>query len=218
MDNGWIKLHRKLLENPLIQKPQWAWLWVVLLLLASHKENKFMWNGNILVIKEGQFITGKDKLSKLSGISKTTIERILNYLEKEGQIGQQKTTKYRLITIVNWKDYQQVDNKRTTNGQQTDTIKNDNNDNNRYRDPLILKKLPEDVINELIEKFKCDQSQVKTKANSLFDYCEAKGKKYKNYKAFLSNALRKDFGERPPKEKVPIYEVENGIAKLKGYK
>lgn len=123
MDNGWIKLHRKILYNPIAKNGLYAWLWIVLLLKAGHREDKFMWNGGILDLKPGQFITGRKKLSIETGISQTTIERILEFLESQQQIGQQKTNKYRLITILNWEDYQLEDNKRTTNGQQTDTIK-----------------------------------------------------------------------------------------------
>jgi hypothetical protein len=137
MNLGYIKLHRKLLDNPYSHKPNFMALWVTLLLLANHKENKFMWNGKVLIIKEGQFITGRKELSKQTGIPATTIERILETLENGHQIGQQKTTKYRLITIVNWTEHQnldsKVDNKRTTNGQQTDTNnigKNEKNERN----------------------------------------------------------------------------------------
>lgn len=127
--NGWIKLHRKLLQNPIISKPAWFSLWVILLLLANHDdENSFIWNGEKVKQEKGQFITGRKKLAELSGIPETTIERILNYLESEHQIGQQKNNKYRLITILKWKEYQNVDtktdNKRTTSGQLVDTIKN----------------------------------------------------------------------------------------------
>jgi len=76
------------------------------------------------MIKEGQLVTGRKQLSKDTGIPETTIERILEALEKEGQIGQEKNTKYRVITILHWKDYQTSDSKRTANGQQTDTNKN----------------------------------------------------------------------------------------------
>jgi hypothetical protein len=79
-----------------------------------------MWNGAIIVVKEGQLITGRRALSEQTGIPGTTVERILDFLENEHQIGQQKTNKYRLITIVNWDKYQNPDsisdNKRTTNG------------------------------------------------------------------------------------------------------
>lgn len=138
MKGGYVKLHRKILDNPITEKPVWAWLWVVLLLKANHQETKMIWNNNLIVIKEGQFITGRKELSKETKIPETTIERILEFLEKTGQIGQQKTTKYRLITIINWKDYQHSDNKRTTNGQQMDTNKNDKNDKNNIELPIWL--------------------------------------------------------------------------------
>lgn len=127
-NNGWIKIHRKLLENPIASNPNYLALWIHLLLLANHDEGKqFIWNGEVITQKAGQFITGRKKLSQQSGISQTTIERILTFLEKSKIIGQQKNNKYRLITILKWNLYQKVDNKRTTDGQQTDTIKNYNN-------------------------------------------------------------------------------------------
>ena len=92
-----------------------------------------MWNNQTILIREGQFLTGRKELSKETGISETTVERILKMLENEQQIMQEKTTKFRIITIINWKEYQggqQTDNKRTTDGQQTDTNKNDKNDKN----------------------------------------------------------------------------------------
>ena len=128
MEQGWIKLHRKLKEKGYYSKPNYVFLWIHLLLSANHKPQEFMWNGSMIIVKEGQLITGRRQLSIETGIPATTIERILKMLESEHQIGQQKTTKYRLITIVKWNDYQKVDsvsdNKRTTNGQQTDTNKN----------------------------------------------------------------------------------------------
>jgi hypothetical protein len=102
------------------KKSQYVHLWVHLLLKANHEPKEFMWNNQIILIKEGQLITGRKELNKETGISETTIERILEMLENEHQIGQQKTTKYRLITILNWKEYQKTDstsdNKRTTSG------------------------------------------------------------------------------------------------------
>jgi len=160
MRNGWIKLHRKLLDNPIAQKPAYAWLWTTLLLLANHKENKFMWNEKIIIIKNGQLITGREELSKKSGIPPTTIERILQTLENGHQIEQQKTTKFRLITIVKWKEYQSMDsktdNKRTTNGQQTDTIKNDKNDKNDKNIDIPSPSAPDSPFNlkEEIQKLK----------------------------------------------------------------
>lgn len=173
MGNGWIKLHRKLLENPMVGRANYLALWVILLLKANHKENKMIWNNSFIVIKEGQFITGREELSRQSGIPSTTIERILKYLENGHQIEQQKTTKYRLITIVNWKEHQnvdsKVDNKRTSNGQQMDTNKNDKKEKNEKKEntdetssseiPLLIKEF--EKINPASKKFYGNTTQRK---------------------------------------------------------
>lgn len=121
---GWIKLHRKLQKKGYYKNSKFVHLWIHLLLKANHEAKEFMWNNQIVVVKEGQLITGRKQLSDETGISETTIERILKTLENEQQVGQQTTTKFRLITILNWKEYQvdgqqngqQADNKRTASG------------------------------------------------------------------------------------------------------
>jgi hypothetical protein len=152
--SGWIKLHRKILDNPIAGRANYLALWVVLLLKANHKKTGMIWNNEVLEIKEGQFITGRKKLSKECGIPETTIEDILRFLESSRKIRQQKTTKYRLITILNWEKYQNSDSKATTKRQQSDTNKNDNNDKNEkkyIRGEVIHKQLgeKEDIIKDM---------------------------------------------------------------------
>jgi len=159
MEQGWIKLHRKLLDNPVCKKPTYAWLWVYLLLKANHKPSKFMWNGEVIIIKDGQLLIGRKKLSIETGIPESTIEDILKMLEKQQQIRQQKTTKFRVITILNWHTHQKDDiksnNKATTKQQQSDTYKNEKNEENEEKE-LATPSVAEAKINlsPLIEKFK----------------------------------------------------------------
>ena len=83
------------------------------------------------MLKPGQLTTGRKQLSVNSGISESKVERILNAFETAHQIEQQKTTKNRLITIVNWAKYQddeqqikqQTNNDRTTSEQRANTLK-----------------------------------------------------------------------------------------------
>ena len=141
MRQGWISIHRTLLDDPIISKPNYLSVWVVLLLLANHEEHTFIWDNKKQICKRGQVLTGRKKLAQQTGVKETTLENILKYLENEQQIGQQKTTKFRLITIKNYDKYQdkrhqngqQSDNRVTTNGQQSDTINNDNNYNNENK-------------------------------------------------------------------------------------
>lgn len=134
----------------------YALLWVVLLLKATHREEKFMHDGGVIIIKAGQLLTGRDALARDSGISPSTVERILKYLENEHQIEQQKTTKYRVITILNWDAYQkedsEADNKWTTNGQQMDTFKNVKNVKNVKKIPIAETPAPPFSLKHEIER------------------------------------------------------------------
>ncbi len=155
MKQGWIKLYRKLQEKGYYKKSQYVHLWVHLLLSANHEKKEFMWNKEIIIIKEGQLLTGRDKLAEETGINRSTIENILKLLENEHQIEQQKTTKFRVITILNWKTYQTDDKKSSnrvaTKEQQSSTNKNVKNDNNEKNNTMAI---AIDEIPKVINLFK----------------------------------------------------------------
>ena len=135
--NGWIKLYRCLLEDAVCQKSAYFHLWVTLLLMAAHKDREFIFNNQIQKLQPGQLITGRKKLSKLTGIHPSTVQRGLRFLENAQMIDQQTNTKFSIITIKNW-DYfqstqtgdQPVNNERTSTEQPANTYKNDKNEKN----------------------------------------------------------------------------------------
>ena len=131
---GWISLHRKLLDNPLFKDPQALTLWVYLLLRANHSNTKALIGNKTIPIQRGQFLTGRKSLSASTGINESKIERLLKLFKSEQQIEQQTFTKFRLISIVNYEQYQsseqQLNSKRTTTEQQLNTDNNVNKGNN----------------------------------------------------------------------------------------
>lgn len=139
---GWIKLHRKMLDNPIIIKDSdYLAVWVYLLLNTTHKEYDVLFKGKRTTLKKGQLLTGRKSISEKLKIDENKVQRILKTLENEQQIEQQKSNKNRLITIVSWDKYQQdeqqieqqLNNKRTTSEQQVNTnknVKNIKNDKN----------------------------------------------------------------------------------------
>lgn len=119
---GWIKLHRKMVE--------WEWyndnnvkiLFLHLLLTANHKDKK--WQG--IIIKRGQKITSIQHLAEETKLTVQQTRTALNRLKSTGEITIQSTNKYSLITIEKYGDYQDCNeennkqnnirnNKRTTN-------------------------------------------------------------------------------------------------------
>lgn len=106
---GWIKLHRKLLDNPIVCKDSdHIAIWIYLLLNATHVNYDVLFNGERKTLLPGQLITGRKSIAEKLNISEYKVQRILKTFENAHQIAQQTTSRNRLITIVRWNDYQQV--------------------------------------------------------------------------------------------------------------
>lgn len=130
--NGWVKLHRKIVD--------WEWyddnktfkLFIHLLLTANHEDKQ--WHG--ILIKRGQKLTGRKKLAKETKLSERKIRTALNSLKMTNEIAIKTTSKYSIITVLKWDEYQIQEEKRPakrpafrpSNDHQTTTNKNDKND------------------------------------------------------------------------------------------
>ena len=119
---GWVKIYRKMIE--------WEWyndnntkiLFLHLLLTANHKDQK--WQGKI--IKRGQKITSLQHLAEETNLTVQQVRTSLSKLKSTCEITCKSTSKYTLVTIEKYSDYQDKDeednkqnnirnNKRTTN-------------------------------------------------------------------------------------------------------
>ena len=112
-NKGWIKLHRKLLDNEkwCLLTPNQKVVYITILLKANPEAKAWSYKNQIYTAKEGDFITSLNSLAKYTGLKKEGVRKALKKLENIELI-KIKTTKYRtLITILNWSEYQQ--NERT---------------------------------------------------------------------------------------------------------
>lgn len=148
---GWIKLHRKLLENPIFLNSDLLQLFIYCLLKANHEARQIIFNGKLITIQRGQFITGREVLSKELKQKPTTTYKRLLLLENLEFLNIKSNNKFSLVTVVNYDLYQSNDeesnsksnNKITTKEQQNNTNKNDKNDKN-----IIISEAPEKFFND----------------------------------------------------------------------
>jgi predicted DNA-binding transcriptional regulator len=68
--------------------------------------------------------------------------------------------------------------------------------NNTYSKPFSLKELSLSGKQELSKKYNCSISDIDDTIETLINWCEAKGRKYKNYKSALQNWLMRNYGLR----------------------
>ena len=139
--SGWISLHRKILENPILNRSRVysnfeAWIW--LLLKANHKDNKFMLGSELIKVKKGSMITSQKKLCRQFRWGSTKLRNFLKVLQKDKMILLKTNTQATHISICNYESYQdsQISNKTQTkpkhhtHNTRTKTNNNVNNDNN----------------------------------------------------------------------------------------
>lgn len=147
--NGYVKLHRKLIE--------WGWysdcvvkdVFLHILMVARFDDGQYLGRE----LKAGQAVIGRRAMAKDLGFSEQQIRTALKKLESTGEITLFSTNRFTIATVENWGFYQcdyESSNQQITNNQPTDNqqitnnqphLKNDKNDKNNIHS-----------ANELFEK------------------------------------------------------------------
>jgi hypothetical protein len=153
---GWIKIHRKIVD--------WQWykdipcriLFEHLLYTTNHKPA--IWHMH--EIKRGEKITSTENLAFETGLTKAQVRYALKKLKLTGEIAIKTTNKFTLITVVSYESYQGIDkqndkplaNQSQTNDKPLATNKNEKNKDNEKNERenthtlfnFCLKVLPEE--------------------------------------------------------------------------
>jgi len=110
METGWIKLHRKIIDDAVWKCTtiEQRMILIYILLKANHNNNEWMWNGEKHIIKPGQFVTSLEsiRVGIGGGISIKKIRTGIAKLQKLGFLANESTKGGRLITICKWDTYQ----------------------------------------------------------------------------------------------------------------
>ena len=115
---GWIKLHRQLQECPMWYEERFSkgQAWVDLLLLANHSDKKILFNGDFIIVKRGQYLTSMVKLAEKWKWDRKTVSKYLKLLEKDKMITLNVDKQKTLITIDNYRVYQETEDDTLDNG------------------------------------------------------------------------------------------------------
>lgn len=104
--SSWIKVSRKLLSSSIASRPDYLAVWIHLLLSASYKEGEILVGRQIVRLKPGELVFGRQKFAEKTGVSEGTIRSALAALESLQQITIKTSNKFSIISITNWSRYQ----------------------------------------------------------------------------------------------------------------
>lgn len=183
----------------------YGFYWLCLELVASQSEeyriNKDKeWKTELAISSSfGQELIEKilSRFADLNLIDKKSFIRGHLYLPKMAEYSDEYTSKLRRVSGHS-RDNVRLEEIRTEEIR-TDKKRVDKPQNHFS----YLENIPEEDLNEFTFRFDASKHQVKSKGEDLANYCRANGKtqKYKDFKAFLVNALKKDFKELTEKQR-----------------
>ena len=175
---GWIKLHRQILE--------WEWysdnncfrLFLHLLLKANHKEKRFKG----IELKVGSIVTSRDLLARETGLSSQQIRTALTKLISTNEITSVTSSQGTIIQIVSYEKYQ-VSTSEITNEQPTSNQQSTTNNNVKNEKKFIIP-----TFNDVLEY--CMQNNLDVDGYKFINFYESKGwmvgkNKMKDWKAAI---------------------------------
>jgi hypothetical protein len=101
---GWIKLHRKIIENGVFSNAELLKVFIWCLIRAnSGTKDKNVYD---VKLKTGQFITGRISASEELTMRPSTVHNRLNRLQRMQYIKLKSTTKYTIVEVIKFSKYQ----------------------------------------------------------------------------------------------------------------
>jgi len=209
-NDGYIYLWKQILNTSFYTNPNACHLAIHLLLKANWEEKKIVFDGRELVIKRGEHLTGRKKLSEETGLSEQEIRTSIKILKKVGFLTSKSTNQFSIISIVKYDQFQTSSTKYLTNQQPAtnqpltsqeakEKRKEKRKENSPYVSPIrkeIRKEIKKEVNikNNILPKGKASPQKGNPKVNQLIEkftqlFGEPQPKKQQRY--YCSTLLKK---------------------------
>ena len=229
LENGYIKLHRKIIDWCWYKKPLTKHLFEHLLIIANIKDSNY----EKITIKRGQCVASIRSLALNTGLSEREVRTALKHLKETQEVTQTVYPKFSVFTINNYDLYQGETQTVTSERHTSDTVatrkrqhnKNNKNDKKNKEEKeyvgsenaLTLNynsfgefshvSLTDEQHNKLITEY----GEIKTALyiRKLDEYIEQTDKVYKNHYLTIKTWIRKDNENNERNENIQSG-VENG--------
>jgi hypothetical protein len=169
---GWVCLYRKSIDSTVFKDINFWHVWTWCLMKANFEDSESPFNGKDIVIKRGQFITGRNKaLEEMPQMTAQKYRTAIEYLKSTNRITTNVTNKFTIITICKYDDYQNINKETnqqninqtnqpltnhqpTTNQPLTNEQPHLNKKNNYNKDNNPTKEGATEFLNKVIFEFK----------------------------------------------------------------
>ena len=167
MNDGYVKIYRKMIDTSFYKKPNMTHFALHCLFRANHKPTKIIFNKQEMTLQQGEFISGRKTLAKETGLSEQEVRTCVDTLSNIGFLTIKSTNRFTIFHVEKYDFYQygngkstsKSTNKQPTSNQQATTDNNDKNVKNEKKKTIIAKQL-NPLLNKVIKHI-CNSWEVK---------------------------------------------------------
>lgn len=123
MNNGWFKIHRKIIEDPVFSNGSLLKVFLHCISAANYEDRETFIGNQKIKIPRGSFVTGRFAWGVQCHENPETARLYMKLLEKHKYITIKTTNKFSLVTIKNYNKYQDNTSRIPTEYQQNTTTK-----------------------------------------------------------------------------------------------
>lgn len=203
MPEGFVFIHRKILENPISQNPFAFRLWMECLLQATHSDCVIDYCGEEYVLKMGCFVFGRLAWAKRLNISSTTVQEWIFKMESRGMLTRQVTRqgKATVYKIEKWEDYQKPVRSSVSraSGERQVSVTNNNEKNEKKRESAPARtfeeidvQLTNEVLESMVYEFNIEAWKIKRVWKKMVYHYLGKGGYPSNWTAQLKKWIIED--------------------------
>jgi len=207
MDNGFILLSRGILDSDVFASQKLLKIWVWCLCKANFKDKtvplKFGKGEQIIKVKRGSFIFGRNKAEEELFIDGSTIYKSMQKLKEMEMIQIDSNNQYSIVTICKYNDYQDAkeykvtskeqvkDNQVTSKEQVSNTTNNYNNYNNDNKEKNNIPTFSDFLIYAKEKEPSICKQGLKLKYDSWIEngWKDGNNSKISNWKVKILNTL-----------------------------
>ena len=176
MSNGYVKIFRKVLDNPNASNHLFLAVWSYLLLKASHKPYVMRIAGEDRVLNPGDLVCSCRKVAEFFNINKDTVNNIFNTMEKDSMIRRKMYARKTVISVLNWSSYQE--NPDTSRDISPDALPDTSPDTNKKKEER--RKIDDRVKNQNASSEK-DKEALKLSKEVMAQFNQRAGKAFKDH-------------------------------------
>ena len=186
MDEGFIKIHRSILNWEWYSDTNTQVVFIYLLLHANWEESHFRGH----TIPKGSLVTGRKKIAHDLNISERNVRTAIKHLKSTNEVTIEVTNEFSIVNIVNWEKYQGFENEATNKVTGEMTIKRPTSDHiKEYKEIKNKRNIYINIPPTLDEvRDYCLERKNNVDAESFINFYESKGwmigkNKMKDWKA-----------------------------------